>query len=289
MASESPGLEAEVAEPSNTKGPSLPAQGTPAKRDAFAELLAPKPKQQKQERDASSTDPTAAKGKKRAAAACGPRDGLGAYIANPDAYPANIVISHNDDFVAIHDMFPKSTLHLLLLPRDATKTHLHPFDALADPAFLAKVKAETSKLRTLAAAELRRKYGRFSAQDKARQDALSADPPPDTLPPGRDWEKEIMCGVHACPSMNHLHVHVMSVDRYSERLKHRKHYNSFSTPFFVGLEDFPLAEDDVRRHPGREGFLKWDFVCWRCGRNFGNRFVALKAHLEEEFEEWKRL
>ena len=186
-------------------------------------------------------------------------------------------------------MFPKSTLHLLLLPRDATKTHLHPFDALADPAFLAKVKAETSKLRALAAAELRRKYGRFSAQDRARQDALSADPPPDTLPPGRDWEREIMCGVHACPSMNHLHVHVMSVDRYSERLKHRKHYNSFSTPFFVDLGDFPLADDDVRRHPGREGYLKWDFVCWRCGRNFGNRFAALKTHLEEEFDEWKRL
>lgn len=186
-------------------------------------------------------------------------------------------------------MFPKSSLHLLLLPRDPTKTRLHPFDAFEDAEFLAKVKAEVYKLRALAAAELRRMYGKGSRLEQARQIALSADPPPDELPLGRDWDKEIMCGVHAVPSMNHLHVHVIAVDRYSERLKHRKHYNSFATPFFVPIEDFPLAADDVRRNPTREGYLRKDFTCWRCGKNFGNKFVELKKHLEQEFEEWKKL
>lgn len=217
------------------------------------------------------------------------RDGLGAYIAKPESYPSNVVVNHNEDFVAIYDMFPKSSLHLLLLPRDPTKTRLHPFDAFEDAEFLAKVRTEVYKLRTLAAAELRRKYGKDSAQEQARQAALIADPAPEELPAGRDWEKEIMCGVHAVPSMNHLHVHVIAVDRYSERLKHRKHYNSFATPFFVPIEDFPLAEDDVRRHPTREGYLKRDFVCWRCGEKFGNKFTQLKEHLEREFEEWRRL
>lgn len=150
------------------------------------------------------------------------------------------------------------------------------------------MKAEAKKLRTLAAGELRRKYGKFSAQDRERQQALDADPPLEELPPGRDWEREIMCGIHARPSMNHLHVHVISVDRYSDRLKHRKHYNSFSTPFFVPLEDFPLAKDDVRRYPEREGYLKKDYVCWACRQNFGNGFSRLKAHLAEEFDRWKR-
>lgn len=199
------------------------------------------------------------------------------------------MVYHNEDFVAIHDMFPKSSLHLLLLPRDQSKTRLHPFDAFEDAEFLAKVKAETYKLRTLAAGELRRKYGKDSAQEQARLAALSADPPPDELPQGRDWEQEIVAGVHAVPSMNHLHVHVLSVDRYSDRLKHRKHYNSFSTPFFVPIDDFPLAHDDERRKPTEEGYLKRDFACWRCGMVFGNRFTELKQHLEKEFMEWKKV
>lgn len=217
------------------------------------------------------------------------RDALGDYIENPARFHPYPVVYYDDDFVAIHDRFPKSSLHLLLLPRDPEKTGLHPFDALEDPEFLAKVQAETKKLRTVAAGELRRKFGKYSAQDKVRQEAMNADPPPDELPAGRDWEKDIMCGVHAHPSMNHLHVHIISVDRHSESMKHRKHYNSFSTPFFVDIADFPLAKDDVKRHPGREGYLKRDFKCWRCGENFGNKFTKLKDHLEQEYLDWRKM
>lgn len=246
------------------------------------ELLSPKPKQQK-----TTSGQSGMKSLKRASG--GPRDGLGAYIARPETYPPDVVIYHNDDFVAIHDKFPKSSLHLLLLPRDASKTRLHPFDAFEDPQFLAKVKAETKRLRSLAAGELRRRYGKYSEQDREREVALNTEPPPDELPRGRDWEKEIMCGIHGHPSMNHLHVHVISVDRYSSRLKHRKHYNSFSTPFFVDIEDFPLAKDDPRRNPDREGYLRRNFICWLCGRNFGHGFTELKKHLEREFSDWKKL
>lgn len=217
------------------------------------------------------------------------RDGLGAYIKEPESYPPSVVVYHNEDFVAIYDRYPKSSLHLLLLPRDPSKFYQHPFDAFEDLEFLQKVREEVKKLRALAARELQRRYGKFSLQDKARRDAMEQDPPPEVLPLGRDWEKEIMAGIHAHPSMNHLHIHVMSVDRHSECLKHRKHYNSFSTPFFVGLEDFPLAPDDVRRHPGRQGYLNSDFRCWRCSQNFKNKFQQLKQHLAQEFEEWKRL
>ncbi|KAJ5616883.1 hypothetical protein N7537_001997 [Penicillium hordei] len=268
-----------------SKGDSKKQAGTSEKRNAFTELLAPKSKQPKQHATKTPSDRNAARGK----SAFGVRDGLGAYIAKPETYTPDVVVYHNDDFVAIHDMFPKSSLHLLLLPCDQTKTRMHPFDAFEDAEFLEKVKTETRTLRKLAAGELRRKYGKDSAQEQTRQAALSADPPPDELPQGRDWEQDIVVGVHAVPSMNHLHVHVLSVDRYSERLKHRKHYNSFSTPFFVPIEDFPLAEDDVRRNPTKEGYLKRDFTCWRCGREFGNRFAELKQHLEQEFKEWKKL
>ena len=106
------------------------------------------------------------------------------------------------------------------------------------------------------------------------------------LPIGRDWEKEVKVGIHSHPSMYHLHIHVISVDSYSDSLKHKKHYNSFNTSFFVDLDAFPLGKDDERRHQG--DWPSRDLICWRCGRNFGNRFKELKGHLAEEFDAWKR-
>ena len=89
--------------------------------------------------------------------------------------------------------------------------------------------------------------------------------------------------------MSHLHIHVFTRDMHSPSLKHRKHYNSFNTPFLVDVADFPLRDDDPRRDTKEEGYLRRDLKCWRCGKNFGNQFQKLKEHLEREFEEWKTL
>lgn len=231
------------------------------------------------------------------------RMGLGAYLEDPAAYPSSVVLYYNDDFVAIRDKFPKATIHTLLLPRSAAHNMQHPFAALADPVFLEKVRTETRRLKDLVAAELQRTLGSGSRAEAARQAVLDgADPGstqqaeegdpdnlgPDGLPRGRDWHAEVMCGVHAVPSMTHLHIHVLSRDMHSPALKHRKHYNSFTTPFLVDIADFPLAKDDLRRDTKQAGYLRWDLKCWRCGKNFGNQFQQLKAHLDKEFEEWKR-
>lgn len=220
------------------------------------------------------------------------RNALAAYTTNPTAFPASRVLQHDANFVVIHDLYPKSSIHLLLLPRDPAKQLLHPFDAFdgRDAAFLSLVRTKVAELKVLAASELRRRFGKCSVSDAPRRLALEAeDPPPDAdLPAGRDWSASILSGVHASPSMNHLHVHIISEDRVSPAMKHRKHYNSFATPFLVPVEEMPLAEGDERRHPGREGYLNYDLKCWRCGKDFGNKFEQLKRHLEEEFEAWKR-
>ncbi|KAK2745437.1 aprataxin-like protein [Myotisia sp. PD_48] len=221
------------------------------------------------------------------------RNGLGAYLESPQTFSPLTVKYYDDNFVVITDLYPKSSLHLLLLPRDPAQYYKHPFDAFScndaeSSAFLSKVQHETRKVCKLAASELRRMYARYSQTEQIRTKALESDQPPEgDLPPGRDWEAELRCGIHAHPSMNHLHIHIISVDRHSPRLTNRKHYNSFATPFFIDIEEFPLADDDERRHPGRAGYLKQDLKCWRCGINFGNKFAALKHHLEKEFEEWK--
>lgn len=120
----------------------------------------------------------------------------------------------------------------------------------------------------------------------------SPDPPPPPeeraalLPPGRDWSKDIVVGVHTHPSMNHLHIHIFSRDMHSDWMKHKKHYLSFNSSFLVQLDEFPLEEDSKRFSPG--DWPSWDMKCWRCGKNFKNKFAALKQHLNEEFDEWKR-
>jgi aprataxin len=218
--------------------------------------------------------------------------GLGAYLEDPASYPSSRVIYHNDSFVAINDRYPKATIHTLLLPRSTKHNLLHPFEAFDDPEFLASVKAETARLRALVVKELQRRLGPESRSDAQRQAVLNGDAEPGEsgeLPAGRDWDAEVISGVHAVPSMRHLHVHVLSREMYSEALRHRKHYNSFNTPFLVNVDDFPLAADDPRRNTKEEAYLKWDMKCWRCGRNFGNQFQKLKEHLKDEYETWKKI
>ena len=216
------------------------------------------------------------------------RDGLLAYIQEPESFPPSRVIYYNEDWVLINDLYPKSSVHMLLLPRHPSIYTSHPFDAFTNTEFLAFTQAELLKAREIAVSELRRLHGSFSATEKTRLEAMESDDPPTTLPSGRDWASSILIGVHANPSMNHLHIHIISEDRHGECLKHKKHYNSFTTPFFVRLHEMPLERDDERWYGGAGPYLDAEMMCWRCGTNFGNRFARLKEHLDVEFEEWRR-
>jgi aprataxin len=218
------------------------------------------------------------------------KDSLGAWLVKPETRHG--VIYYNADFVAINDGYPKSSVHTLLLPRSPSHNLQHPFDAFKDETFLSRVKDEVEKLKVLVAKELQRRFAAGSAAEVRREALLNGELEPegadDQLPSGRDWAAEVITGIHAHPSMNHLHVHVLSREMHSPCVKHRKHYNSFNTPFLIDVADFPLADGDPRLHPGRAGYLNRDLKCWRCGKNFGNHFKALKDHLDEEFLEWKK-
>jgi len=213
------------------------------------------------------------------------RDGLAAYTIDPESFPPTRVVYHNEKFVVINDLYPKASVHLLILPRDPIKNVQRPQDAFDDPQFLADCQAEEKKVREIVASELRRRFGKYSASDRPWIEALEADDPPETLPAGRDWTEGVMSGIHANPSMSHLHIHVLSKDMVSEPMKKRNHYLSFTTDFLVGLEHFPLAKDDYRR--AYKHFPE-DMLCWRCGQNFGNKMTKLKEHLEMEKESWIR-
>ena len=256
---------------------------TASRKNAFSELMSPKSKQPtkshepKQVRTTQPTNPR------------DPRNGLLTYILRPESYPSSLIIRYTEHSVLIRDAYPKSLLHLLLLPRDPSKYNLHPHAAFADPAFLALVRSEVAECVRLAASELSRLLSSHSASCKARLEAMESASPPAELPDGRDFANELRVGIHAHPSMNHLHIHIISPDMSRDGMKHRKHYNSFNTDFFVPLADMPLAEDDLRRQvPYQNGNLGKDFKCWRCGRMFGNKFKELKEHLAVEFPEWQK-
>lgn len=255
------------------------ADETPPERSAYSVLMSPKSKAPPMKASRRSHVP-------RNPDPRDPRSGLLAYINDPTSYSSRL-ISHDADFVLIRDLYPKATVHLLLLPRDPEKYLFHPHEAFTDPIFLSQCKAAAATAAQLAAKELQRLLGQFSASEQPRLRALEDGE--ETIPQGRDWSKEIRVGIHAHPSMTHLHIHIISRDMHSECVKHRKHYNSFNTDFFIPLGDYPLAEDDRRRSTGHQNrnMKVTDFKCWRCGRNFGNRFKELKGHLEEEFQSWR--
>ncbi|KAL1606344.1 aprataxin-like protein [Paraconiothyrium brasiliense] len=267
-------------------------------RNAFAELMKPKPKMNTQSlNENTNKGKTSSRPSSSGSKSFDARDGLGIYIKYPERNPEGRVIEYDDDFVVIQDKYPKASVHLLLLPRDPKLTLEHPLVTLSNnPDFLAKIKSRIERLKLLAARELRRKYGLSSASDAPYQLALEEmmsgpDPPPSDerdslLPPGRDWSREIISGVHTHPSMNHLHIHVLSRDMHSPWLKKKNHYLSFNTTFLVGLDEFPLEEGSPRFHPG--DWTSWDMVCWRCRENFRNKFKALQEHLDEEFEAWRK-
>jgi aprataxin len=217
------------------------------------------------------------------------RDGLLGYILSPSTSPR--VIYYNDQWVLIRDLYPKATVHLLLLPRDPEYYTQHPFRAFQDPGFLAQAREEVVKAKRIAGSELRRLLGKFSETERPRIEAMNAEfdaDAPAELPSGRDWESEIKVGIHAYPSMSHMHIHIISKDMHSKCVRRKQHYNTFNTPFLVNMEEFPLAEDDIRWTLNVKPYYHdWDFKCWRCDKNFGNKLTELKRHLEKEFLEWR--
>lgn len=112
---------------------------------------------------------------------------------------------------------------------------------------------------------------------------------------GYKWKIHI--GFHAVPSMDHLHMHIISSDLCSPSLKNKKHYNSFHPDlgFFIHLNDVLswLDGDDayyetMSKLPESqyEPILKSDLACWRCQATQKN-IPTLKQHLQVEWEKEK--
>lgn len=172
------------------------------------------------------------------------------------------MIYYDDDVVVLEDAYPKATVHWLVMPRKLAITTKHPFDAFQDQQVYERVRETVDKFLDKAAAEIGAKY------------KGSGDP-----------ADLVKAGVHAVPSLENVHVHIISKDMHSPRLKNAKHYLTFNSRFFVDFDEIrSIPPDDDRRDPIKmEALLKRDLSCIWCGASFGRSFAQLKRHLDTEY------
>jgi aprataxin len=163
----------------------------------------------------------------------------------------SLVIDDSDDLVVvIKDAFPKAKHHFLVLPREVIPEIKH---VSRDHLDLLKHMKRT---------------GETVSEDIKKK-------------PGR----EKLCfrlGYHALPSMKQLHMHVISQDFDSACLKTKKHWNSFTSDFFLEA-DYVIGEIEKNGslNPDKEKYealLKLPLKCHVCGRALKN-MPELKNHL----------
>ncbi|XP_042283716.1 aprataxin [Thunnus maccoyii] len=92
-------------------------------------------------------------------------------------------------------------------------------------------------------------------------------------------------GYHAIPSMSHVHLHVISQDFDSPCLKNKKHWNSFTTDYFIESQDVIEMLETNGRVTVKEGtseLLKLPLRCHMCRKELPT-IPALKEHLKSHF------
>ena len=170
--------------------------------------------------------------------------------------PAMIVKS-DEQTVIIRDAYPKARHHYLVLPREDI------------PSLRALNSAHLPLLEKMLA------NGRALAEEIATRERVA-----------------FKCGYHASPSMTRLHMHVISQDFDSLSLKNKKHWNSFTTSFFLQAEEVisilrekGKVELDVRGT--YEPMLKLPLRCHVCEVGLQN-MPKLKDHIKQHFKQPKK-
>ncbi|KAG1743902.1 HIT-like domain-containing protein [Suillus lakei] len=196
---------------------------------------------------------------------------------NPTTLPPSILLSHSETCLTVFDAFPKSIFHLLVIPRikpPLSVRHLADLRSLLRceksiaKGMLMNLNEEANNVKKMIEEEMMKRY---------------------------KFKWEIWMGFHPISSMEHLHLHVLSADLYSPKMKLKKHYNSFhpSLGFFLHMKDVLSWFDAEPSYYQRmikldasqyEPLLKdSDLCCWRCDRALES-MPRLKAHLHDEFD-----
>ncbi|KAK6462169.1 histidine triad superfamily, third branch [Scheffersomyces coipomensis] len=154
-------------------------------------------------------------------------DAFQKYIKSPEKFPS-IIKYHDDNVIIIRDLFPKSVCHYLVIPRSNEITHIHPLDAfykdysnITGQELYDLMETYVTKAKDLIIEDLKGMFNKCELNNLKLQEFKNSF---------------IKVGVHSIPSLRNLHIHVITSDFESPSMKHKKHYNSFNTDFFVGFD-----------------------------------------------------
>eukprot|EP00092_Neocalanus_flemingeri_P040217 GFUD01043805.1.p1 GENE.GFUD01043805.1~~GFUD01043805.1.p1 ORF type:complete len:323 (+),score=116.23 GFUD01043805.1:60-1028(+) len=158
----------------------------------------------------------------------------------------DLLVTSNTDLVTIKDKYPKACHHYLVLPKKQ----------LPNLQCLTKDDLDLLNMMDSEAARLTASHPSYQFQ----------------------------VGYHAVPSMAQVHLHVVSRDFDSPCLKHKKHWNSFTTPYFVPstLVISQLEENGKIDKPDKDLSKQWldtPLKCHKCDYTPKN-FPDLKQHIK---------
>ncbi|CAE6450820.1 unnamed protein product [Rhizoctonia solani] len=197
---------------------------------------------------------------------------------------SDVLLSESEYCITIFDKFPKAMFHFLVLPKLSktitanVTTNLSTFlqwDKQVALEYLQHMKRDAEEAKSMVEDEMIKQHG---------------------------FKWDVFIGFHAIPSMDHVHLHILSSDLCSPALKKKHHYNSFRPDlgFFLHLEDvlkwfdFPSATpfskgptfESKAAIPAQkyEPLLKKDLECFKCQETL-KTIPQLKAHLQKEWNE----
>ncbi|XP_062864739.1 aprataxin isoform X6 [Trichomycterus rosablanca] len=153
----------------------------------------------------------------------------------------------DDRVVVIKDKYPKARYHWLVLPRESISS-------------LKVLRSEHVDL--------------LKHMQTVGRSMVQQCPPSSKL--------GVRLGYHAIPSMSHVHLHVISQDFDSPCLKNKKHWNSFTTRYFIDSDEvITMLERDgrVSVKEGTSELLKLPLRCHVCHEEQAT-IPKLKEHLK---------
>ena len=167
-------------------------------------------------------------------------------------------VMKNERFICIRDKYPKSRIHLLLIPLGVQLLKVQDIIKLPNAIEILK--------------EMKQLTGKIVEENFPK-----------------DCKSKVLMGFHAIQSMNPLHMHILTADFKSDCLKNKKHWNSFNSSYFFKLDDLLqkleeennyFAKDKFNLNNGNvlKEFLNSELRCNVC-KIILNNMPNLKKHL----------
>ncbi|KAL2749668.1 aprataxin-like [Vespula maculifrons] len=164
-------------------------------------------------------------------------------------------VVEDDSIVVIKDKYPKARFHYLILPKENIST-------------VWKIQKNHENL--------------LWHMDDVAEELIK-----------KHSGHKFLIGYHAVPSMQRMHLHVISTDFNSPCLKTKYHWNSFTTPFFISSKELckQLKENGELKKISSttaQKYLNSELKCHECSvkpKNMGDlKRHLLSSHLSEKRE-----